>query len=173
MISWKVQKPPVDRSCRGPSQWPLVGSEPWSCLRSGWGTSLEWGFLWIQKSIPPRFVTIPCYIILYHFVSLSLYIIVTYIYIYIFIDSLSRLFFVFTRLPYWATHSADEVGTQTISPFYWALESGSFHSAKVGCGKELKLGFTVLEMWGSPKSIQIQHVVDVDNCDTSLQQNIS
>ena len=52
------------------------------------------------------------------------------------------LFCLYHSLPYWATHSADEVGTQTISPFYWALESGSFHSAKVGCGKELKLGFT-------------------------------
>lgn len=27
-----------------------------------------------------------------------------------------------------------EVGTQTISPFYWAIESGSLNSAKAGSG---------------------------------------
>ena len=43
----------ADRSYRGPSQWPLVESEPWSCLRSGWGC---WGWRWIKNQGAPRFV---------------------------------------------------------------------------------------------------------------------
>lgn len=110
--------------------WDQGGDLVFFCWDRGWR--------WIKNQGTPRFVNDCTFHI--NFIWLLLH--VSYIYS---IGSLSRLLFcLYHSLPYryWATHSADEVGTQTISPFYWALESGSFHSAKVGCGKELKLGFT-------------------------------
>ena len=132
--SWQVLQRAIAVAPRGKRAMELleirVGIFVFFCWDRGWR--------WIKNQGTPRFVNDCTFHI--NFIWLLLH--VSYIYS---IGSLSRLLFcLYHSLPYryWATHSADEVGTQTISPFYWALESGSFHSAKVGCGKELKLGFT-------------------------------